>query len=172
MARKKTKNKVVSILIACLVFSLLTVLVGLKLLLNPDTANWNSYKSSQFSYSFKYPPSWNVYSPSPDGNYEGNLNIVSNSGQNNLLLVETSSVEHSIPFDEKAKNYQYWDWQNKKSKIININNQKTFWMTGIEDGKKQEVWLIEGKNHYFEFRTVLDYDSRVINSIINSFDSF
>ncbi len=140
-------------------------------ILNP-VDDWNIYNSSQLNYSFKYPTTYTVYSPTPDGKYEGNLNIVSNSDQINLSLADTAGKQTGISFEDKVKNFQYWDWKNKKSKMLTINGQKAYWMTGEENGKKQELWLIEGKNHYFEFRTILDYDSTIINSIINSFTSF
>ena len=109
-------------------------------LIKINANDWSTFNSSQFSYSFKYPKTYTVYSPTPDGKYEGNLNIVSDTGQINLTLTGTASKQTSISFEEKVKNFQYWDWKNKKSKILTINKQRTFWMTGLENGKKQELY--------------------------------
>lgn len=139
-----------------------------------DTSSWKTYESSQLNYSFKYPSTYTIYSPTPDGKYESRLDISSNLNKSNLALSFVVSKQNYISLEETLKTFQYssWDWKNKESKIIIINGQKTFWMIGEENDKKQELWLIEGKNYYFEFRTLDDYDSTIINSIINSFTSF
>jgi len=136
---------------------------------NP-TANWKTYVGNNFDYSIKHPNDWTIYSPTPDRDYQGNIMFVSPSKQNNLHLTEIYNRD-GLDFQEHIESFNSWSWEDKKTQFINIgpNNLKTFWMIGTENGKPQEVWLIEGKKYFYSFRTLLDYNPKITKQIISSF---